>query len=450
VTPRHVGDVHNIVFDTYHGFSLQYPIDFEVFMEAAQAAGLEPLLYHQKRYPSHRPFVSICNNYFVVPKSGSVIPNGASLDRGQGWHPTGTEDMADGEALHHLLYRNGDLRRPKPWCAGSAAPLLRQAVDAIEDVLARIREGRHAPEITILDYGTGTGFAVIELLKVLNERGVLRQVESMDVALTIHMLDIPSGWFAKGYELLKDCRYVRFASIRSAENGAFLPLASVVGAKRMDLVIASMVFHLIPRSAFSRLFCDLAAVLRDDGILLWHSPDIGPAPADAVLFHEPNRRLRREVIRLMNDPGALAAIVDRVPDEERDQYRDLSPLLRDAGRRLTPQARAAAQAAADRQILPAANDAGTIEQALAPWFEGEIFTRSFEMRPDDSIRAMLIPSNQRYLPEIENLQARAQLTSLLMHHAVLPALCESLAGTAYGFSMHWTYGRHALKARPLS
>jgi hypothetical protein len=81
IASRHAGETHNIVFDTYHGFSLQYPIDFETFMEAAWTAGLDPVLYHQKRYPSRRPFVSISNNYHAknrLPDSGRV---GASLRR---------------------------------------------------------------------------------------------------------------------------------------------------------------------------------------------------------------------------------------------------------------------------------------------------------------------------------------------------------------------------------
>jgi hypothetical protein len=218
IASRHAGETHNIVFDTYHGFSLQYPIDFETFMEAAWTAGLDPVLHHQKRYPSRRPFVSISNNYFTTQKTDCPIPDG-SVQRDGGWQPDGSENLADGEALHRLLYHDGDLRRPKGWCANATAILVRKALIRIEECLDQVRAGLRTPEITIMDYGTGTGFAVIELLKACKDRGLLRQLDKCGVKFEINMLDIPSGWFAKGYELLKECRYVRFASIRSPANG---------------------------------------------------------------------------------------------------------------------------------------------------------------------------------------------------------------------------------------
>jgi hypothetical protein len=57
---------------------------------------------------------------------------------------------------------------------------------------------------------------------------------------------------------------------------------------------------------------------------------------------------------------------------------------------------------------------------------------------------MLVPANQRYLPEIDDLDLRRRLTALIMNE-VLPKICGSLAGTTYGFALHWTFGRHRLK-----
>ena len=445
VAARHVGEVHNIVFDTYHGFSQQYPVDFEVFMQAAGAAGFAPTLPHQRRHPSRKPFVSISINHFRVPKPGDAIPKGAGPGpREPGWRPDGSENLADGEALHRLLYADGDLDRPQAWCANPTALLLHHALAAIEARIDRIRAGTHAREVHIMDYGTGTGLAVIELLKVLRDRGTLWALETLGATLTIHMLDIPSGWFAKGHALLKDCGYVRFASIR-APDGAFLSPASLLDGKRMDLTIASMVFHLVPPPALGRMADGLADVMAEDGVLLWNSPDLGPAPRDAALFHEPNRALRRRLLEILDDPSRLGPILNRLTADERAQYADLPARLAEIGRRLTPAARAAAQAAADRQILSVPNDAGTIADALARRFDGRIFAKSFEIRPADSIAAMLVPANQRYLPEIDDLGLRRRVTTLLMRYEILPALCEGPAGTTYGLSLHWTFGRHRLK-----
>lgn len=445
VAAREVGEVHNIVFDTYHGFSQQYPVDFEVFMQAAGAAGFAPTLYHQRRHPSRKPFVSISINHFRVPKQEDAIPKGPTSDaRTRDWRPDGSESLADGEALHRLLYVDGDLHRPQAWCANPTALLLHDALAVIDARLEAIRAGVRAREIQVMDYGTGTGLAVIELLKVLRDRGALRTLDALDAKLTIHMLDIPSGWFAKGYELLKDCGYVRFASIR-APDGTFLPPASLLGGKRMDLAIASMVFHLVPPAALGRMVDGLGDVMAEDGVLLWNSPDIGPAPRDAALFHEPNRALRRRLLEILDDPSRLDPILNRLTADERAQYADLPSRLAEIGSRRTPAARAAAQAAADRQILPVANDAGTIEKPFARRFDGKIFAKSFEIRPADSLAAMLVPANQRYLPEIDDLGLRRRVTTLLMGHEILPALCEGSAGTTYGLSLHWTFGRHRLK-----
>jgi hypothetical protein len=444
VAARHAGETHNITFDTYHGFSLQYPIDFETFMEAACVAGLSPVLYHQRRYPSRRPFVSISNNYFTTQKTGRPIPNGSAQREGD-WRPEGSENLADGEALHRLLYHDGDLRRPKGWCSNATALLVREAFVRIEQCLDQVRTGQRAPEITIMDYGTGTGFAVIELLKACKERGLLRRLDECGVKLEIHMLDIPSGWFAKGYELLKDCRYVRFASIRSPATGAFLPLPSILGRRRMDLVIASMVFHLVPPNALPKLFAGLADVLDEQGILVWSAPDIGPAPPDAVLFHEPNRMLRRRFLEILQDPSELSAILASLSITERRSYEDLAARVAEIGDRLTPQVRAERQAAADRQILPVANDMGEVDREIARSFVGEIFSKHFEMRPSDSLEAILVPSNQRYLPEVDDLDLRRRITSLLMNGVVLPALRDGPAATTYGFSLHWTFGVHRLR-----
>ena len=55
-----------MTFDTYHGLSKQYVVDFEVFMRCAQRAGLEVSPRHQRRYPTKLPFVAISLNRLVV------------------------------------------------------------------------------------------------------------------------------------------------------------------------------------------------------------------------------------------------------------------------------------------------------------------------------------------------------------------------------------------------
>jgi hypothetical protein len=199
----------------------------------------------------------------------------------------------------------------------------------------------------------------------------------------------------------------------------------------MDLVIASMVFHLVPPNALPKLFAGLADVLDEQGILVWNAPDIGPAPPDAVLLHEPNRILRRRFLEILQDPSELSTILASLSIAERRSYGDLTARLAEIGARLiiTPEVRAARQAAADRQILPIANDLGEIDRELARSFVGKIFSKHFEMRPSDSLEAILVPSNQHYLPEVDDLDLRRRITSLaacIRARAAMPAEIASV------------------------
>ena len=448
VAARNLGALHSLAFDAYHSFSLQYPLDFGVFMDAAASAGIEATPRGRRRYPSDRPFVSVSSHHFVTRSAWPLPGVQAVAPRKDGWRPDGTEDLVDGEALHRLLYQDGDLERPKAWAEDGTARLVTGAIGHLGRLVGEIAAGQRAPAITVADYGAGSGFAVVELLKLCRREGVLQQVDDLGIDFTIHLLDLPSGWFAKGYELLKDCPYVRFASLRSADDGRFLPLAGILGAASVDLITANMVFHLIPAGALDRLAGDLASVLKADGRLLWTSPDLGPARQDASLFHEPNRRLRTRLLRALADPTSLQPLLDQAPASLRAESGDLVRRLAEISKALDPEARARAAAAAERQILPQASAADQVNRALrTASFDGEVSTRCFEMTAEDSLAAILMPANQRMLAEVGDVAVRRRFTELVMTQDVLPGMRDGAAGTGYGFSMQWTFGDHGLKSK---
>lgn len=467
---RHVGQLHNVVFDAYHALSRQYPVDFNVFMEAAQLAGLRPLLHHQRRYPSHLPFVAISTNRFVVgtavwplpvadEPAGERAPDAASAgasyarphelasDEAQArpeWRPAGTERPEDGEGLHRLLYDDGDTASPRAWAAAATGVLVRRTLERIGQVLVDIESGRRAPVLSIMDYGCGSGMFAIELLKAMDEAGLHRRLGELGGRFELDLVDIPSSWFAKGYQLLHGWPSARFYGLRGP-TGRFVRLRDLLPGT-YDAIVASMVFHLVPRRARPVMFSDLAGVLRPDGVLLWSAPDIGRAPHGSVEFHEPFRRLRRRGLELLDDPSALAAIAERLPASERGMCRDLVDALERARASLTAESRAAAARLAEGQILPKATDVSTIEQEMAAVFEGAVDSRSFEMRPSESLDAILVPSNQRVLAEIADDSARQALIELLLRHEILPDLMAGPPATADGYSVHWTYGTHRLRA----
>ena len=71
---RYGGRTHATAFDTYHGYSNQYPVDFDAFMSLAEEAGLRSIPYQHKVYPSRLPFVAISLNRFKNVRSG-VAPD---------------------------------------------------------------------------------------------------------------------------------------------------------------------------------------------------------------------------------------------------------------------------------------------------------------------------------------------------------------------------------------
>ena len=91
---RYGGRTHATAFDTYHGYSNQYPVDFDAFMSLAEEAGLRSISYQHKVYPSRLPFVAISLNRFKTSDPGwlqTLKPGARSLG-----HPRGTPRLAAG------------------------------------------------------------------------------------------------------------------------------------------------------------------------------------------------------------------------------------------------------------------------------------------------------------------------------------------------------------------
>jgi len=425
VIRRHLGALHGIAFDAHQAYSKQYTVDHASFLRCSQAAGLQPAGYRERRYPAGRPFVSISLNRLLVVTDGEALPGiDPAAARHDTWHPDPGADLEDGRALHEIIFNDGDLRHPALWCNPPTGFVVAGALEAIE---RRLDECRPGETIRVMDYGAGTGTAAIELLKACEERDVEGRLERAEIELELHLVDIPSSWYAQGYELLRECSWTRFHSLRS--EGGFRSLPEVLGGLTMDAAMANMVFHLIPAKAMERTAASLASVVAPGGTLAWSAPDLGPPGREAVLLHDPNRELRERWLELVRDADPAGP----------------SPVLAEAVRRaraeLDEQALAAAQQRAERRIRPRPL-ANEVIAALSPHFDGEALITAYEMLADEIVRGMLVPSNQaEYMPEIADRALREAVIRELMLEEVLPSLQAGPAGTALGLNYHWTLGR---------
>jgi SAM-dependent methyltransferase len=432
VARKQLGALHSVAFDAHQAYSKQYPVDHASFLRCCQEAGLAPLPHCERRYPSNRPFVSIGHNRLVsVEGDRPALPAPApGAARDDTWTPAPETDLADGDALHEILFVAGDIRFPAPWGSGPTGFVVAGALAAIETRLASASRGG---TVRVLDYGAGTGTASIELLKACRERGLEERLARDGVGFELHLVDLPSSWFAKGYELLRDCAWTRFHSLRDP-SGGFRDLPDVTGGIAFDAAMANMVFHLIPPKARDRAVDGLANVLAPDGRLLWSAPDLGPAGPHAVLLHDPNRALRERWLELLSsgDASGLSSDLAQAVGQARDRFDEEG--LREA------------QSRADRRILPRPL-AAEVSAALERRFSGEVELRSYEMLGEDIVRGLLVPSNQEeYLPEIPDRALRERVIRKLMLSEVIPALQAGPAGTALGLNLHWTLGAFSKRA----
>ncbi|MEA2219925.1 MAG: hypothetical protein QOJ35_2551 [Solirubrobacteraceae bacterium] len=425
VTARHLGALHSLAYDAYEGYAGAHHVERPAFIHACRRAGLREAATGTRCYPTSRPFVAVSLNHLLDGATSAMLPvRDPATPRADTWRPEAGIDLRDGRGLHELLYDEGDLRHPRLWASAPTQVLVTQTMTTLEERVAATARGA---VLRVLDYGTGTALAAIELLKACRERAFGERLRRRGVDFELHLVDIPSAWFAQGHALVQDLPWTRCHAIVGAD-GRFRPLIEVTGGRRMDVVISSMVFHLIPPRALERVAGGLAAITAPGGRLLWNAPDLGPPGPWAVPFHDPNRALRERWKALLlgrSEPAtplqhaAVAAAHERAA----------------RGLELVDDARA------DRRILRRPHTAAEVAGALSGHFAGEVTTQTHEIVASETLDTLLVPSNQEeYLPEIEDETLRSALIRELMRDEVLPALRAGPASTGGGYNVHWTFG----------
>ncbi|HEX6390647.1 MAG TPA: class I SAM-dependent methyltransferase, partial [Solirubrobacteraceae bacterium] len=409
----------------YSGYSGQYPVERPAFIAAARRAGLRQAATGERRYPTTRPFVAVSLNHMLGDRFGPMIARGdIDAPRRDTWTPKPGTDLRDGRGLHELVFDHGDLRHPRLWASASTSQLVTQTMDTLEERVETLPRGA---VLRVLDYGTGTALAAIETLKACRERGFEQRLARRGVGFELHLVDIPSSWFAQGYALVQESSWTQCHSLIGAD-GRFRPLKDVTGGVQMDVVMSSMVFHLIPPKALVRVAESLAGITAPGGRLLWNAPDLGIPGPYAVPFHHPNRLTRAHWKKLLLG-----------------EIEPASPLQRDAiaAARLRAQGGAPLidDVRANKRILPTPHTGEAVGNALRGHFTGEVTTQTHEIVVRETLDTLLVPSNQEeYLPEIEDFDLRSALIEELMLEEVLPGLRAGPAGTYGGYNVHWTFG----------
>ncbi|CAN5805500.1 hypothetical protein BH20PSE1_BH20PSE1_04830 [soil metagenome] len=438
------GKTHATAFDTYHGYSNQYPIDYEAFMSLAEEAGFRTVAHEQRVYPSRLPFVAISLNRFKTPGPIAIAAAHPPARRdGTSWRPGGSEDTLDGEALHRFLYHDGDLTRPRRWCASSTGMLVHGLLEDIERRLDRcLNPSRTSRQLMLADYGAGTGLATLELIKGLHETGLMQRMQRNGINFKLLLFDFPGGWFAKAFDLLNAFAFIDFHSLTDPGTGKIRLISDIIAPESVDIIYASMVLHLVPPKAMAPLIDSFAEVLQPHGSFHWNSPDTAPASAHSEVIHAPNRALRRVLLDVIDTELRVLQVLSKVPLDQRGAFADLPQRLAEIRRSLTPERRAVAKARADKQILAIPTHVEYIEGLLNKRFDGGFATMVSVLSEDDALALALLPANQRYFNEIEDAELRCKLITLLLRYEVLPRFRAGPAGNAVGLNLHWTYGEH--------
>ena len=405
---------------------------------------MRSVIFRKSLYPSRLPFVAISLNHFKrdALSAPSANPIGVRCPETE-WAPDGSDDLGDGDALHQLLYQCGDISRPRRWCCYSTGLLVAAILEGIEDRFNCIVNGISAGNtVTVVDYGVGTGFATLELIKGLNEKGLLNQFEKSGIQFQLLVVDFPSGWFAKAYQLLHPYPFISFHSLKDKNTGKVRILSDFVSEGSVDLIYASMVFHLVPPQVLAVMLDGFADVLRNDGLLLWNTPDTAPTLPHSELIHVGNRKLRKFMLEFLDDAGRMDQFLSAVPDEVRQLHPHLSSQLAEIRLRLDPAMRNEARSLAEKQILPVPTDIGALENALAGRFEGDNWVKLSVMTEEELLALALLPANQRNVGEISDRKLRESLIRLTMTYKVLPELKQDPAGIPAGIILHWTFGKY--------
>jgi hypothetical protein len=157
VAHKPLGATHSVAFDGYPGYSHQYPVEHVAFSECCRLAGFRFASEWERRYPVTRPFVAVTLSRLLSAHTGASLAGwGHAGERADTWQPPPEAELADGMALHELLYTDGDLNHPRSWCMVATGYVVAGAL-AVVEAQARQRGSGRRHTRPRLGGGDGTG-----------------------------------------------------------------------------------------------------------------------------------------------------------------------------------------------------------------------------------------------------------------------------------------------------
>tara|TARA_R110002073_G_scaffold312108_3_gene483403 strand:- start:25 stop:1170 length:1146 start_codon:yes stop_codon:yes gene_type:complete len=294
--------------------------------------------------------------------------------------------------------------------------------------------------LRVVDYGSGTGLVIHELLKLLEGSEPGKQILAKNINLEIYAVDLPNAWFLVGKDLLQHEGRVKFYSLLDESTQKIRQLDQIFPEHSIDIIFSSMVFHLIPEKAMPALFQACRRILRPGGRLLWNSPDLVEDSPLGFKMHTPYRILRETITRLLTQPSSLQELWKQLIEVPAYKLRYLRNYLPgycdnfDHERLPELDADADAYIKPDNRVPPPEK----LHSYLQEVFVGRWENRYFDVGEDSLYPAILIPANEGYINQLPPGLLRTWLIEVLLHTQVLPELRGQ--STDYSLKIGWTFG----------
>ena len=319
-----------------------------------------------------------------------------------GWRPSGLseEEVEDGEAYHRALYHDGDIDNPTDWHKNSVKRLIDLSIPHIVD------------GSLIVDYGSGTGGSAIELLKVLDQRGI---------GVELVLVDPLVSWFGKARELLGKREGLHFElSISSDSSGrtSFRSLEEILDGRKADLIISSSTMHLIPAKTMASLADQIANSLKPGGFFIWDSGDLECEfrPTDSARLHDPYRAVREMLKEDELRESSLSSFTQEEIEREEKRLDRIFPPPLPIG-----------------EVLEALRKAG---------FSSEISDMVIDFSNIDAERFIMVPRLSEIAWPLKGKEREEAIRRVLK--SALIRIQEQGMGDEYCYRSHWVYGKHSL------